>query len=63
MERVEVFRGHTFVLRTNQVGPERWSCDVFGRESPEAERFLLEEFGDSELEAIAMALNEVHYHH
>jgi hypothetical protein len=62
MERVEILGGHTFVLRTHQLGPEHWSCDVFGRESPNAERFMLEEFGDSELEAIAMALSEAHYH-
>jgi len=63
MERVEVLEGMTFVLRTNQLGPERWSCDVFDRESQDAEQFVLAEFGDSELEAIAMALSEVHYHH
>ncbi len=65
MERVEIFRGMTFMLRTHQLGPERWSCDVFGRESADTGQFVLEleDFGDSELEAIAMALSEVHYHH
>ena len=63
MERVEVLKGMTFVLRTNQLGPERWSCDVFDRQSQDTEQFVLAEFGDSELEAIAMALSEVHYQH
>jgi hypothetical protein len=62
MERVEMVAGSTFVLRTRQVGPERWCCDVYSREVQEqTDRFLLEDFGDSELEAIAMALSEVHH--
>jgi len=63
MERVEDCGGQTFVLKTSQLGPKRWSCDVFGRESLNAERFLLQDFGDSELEAIAMALSEAHQYH
>jgi hypothetical protein len=63
MERVEVFAGKSFVLRTQQLGPERWSCDVFGRGEQASEQFLLEQFGDSELEAIAMALDDVHQRH
>ncbi len=63
MERVEAFAGRTFVLRTHQLGPQQWSCDVFGRETQDAEQFLLVQFGESELEAFAMAISEVHYGH
>ena len=59
MERVENIGSSTFVLRTRQLAPNHWSCDVFARDGREkAERFLLEHFGESELEAIAMALSE-----
>ena len=63
MERTEVFGGSTFLLKTHRLGPERWSCDVFTRDRANAERFMLQEFGESELEAIAMALSEVHQLH
>ncbi len=60
MERVEVVGTTTFVLRTHQLGPHSWDCDVFERDSgrAEAEIFLLREFGESELEAVAMALSD-----
>ena len=63
MERIESFGNTTFVLKTHQLGPERWSCDVFGRMSSDSDRFLFQEFGESELEAIAMALSEAHQYH
>jgi hypothetical protein len=63
MERVEVVGSHTFVLRTRQVGPACWCCDVYEKRVDEdgAEEFLLEEFGESELEAFAMALSDAGY--
>ncbi len=63
MERMEVFGGKTFVLRTHQLGPQQWSCDVFGRETQNVEQFVLQQFGESELEAFAMAASEVHHGH
>ncbi len=58
MERVEVVGANTFVLRTQQLGPNSWSCDVFRRRPEEGdETFLLKDFGESELEAFAMALS------
>ena len=60
MERVEVVAGHTFVMRTRQLGPSVWCCDVFERAAlGEIELFLYENFGESELEAYAMAISEV----
>ncbi len=60
MERVEVVGTTTFVLRTQQLGPHSWCCDIFERDAghAEAEVFVLKEFGESELEAVAMALSD-----
>ena len=60
MERVEVVGTTTFVLRTYQLGAHSWSCDIFERDvaRAEAEVFVLKEFGESELEAVAMALSD-----
>jgi hypothetical protein len=69
MERVEVVGCNIFVLRTKQLGPNSWCCDLFERyENPEGEEsFLFEEFGESEIETIAMALSDAqepqHQHH
>jgi len=61
MERVEVVGGSTFVLRTRQLGPNCWCCDVYERiESQSIETFAFEDFGESEIEAIAMALHDAH---
>ncbi|HUO05472.1 MAG TPA: hypothetical protein VMU16_09775 [Candidatus Binataceae bacterium] len=62
MERVEVVCGNVFVLRTKQLGPNCWCCDLYERDeiSAENELFLLEDFGESENEAIAMALSDAH---
>lgn len=59
MERVEVVGSNTFVFRTQQLGPNSWSCEVFRRRPEESEEtFLLKGFGESELEAFAMALSD-----
>jgi hypothetical protein len=60
MERVEVVGNHVFVLRTRQVGPQCWCCELYEkREGADGgEAFLFEEFGESELEAFAMALSD-----
>jgi hypothetical protein len=70
MERVEVVGGNTFVVRTRQLGPTCWCCDLYECVSDDGiEAFVLEDFGESEIEAIAMALsdahetNHVHHHH
>jgi hypothetical protein len=62
MERVEVVGGEVFVLRTRQLGPTCWCCDLYERceDHGGTEEFLFEDFGESELEAIAMALNDAH---
>jgi len=62
MERVEVVAGNIFVLRTKKLGPNTWCCDLYERcESAQgSESFLLEDFGESEIEAIAMALSDAH---
>ena len=31
MERVEVVGGNVFVIRTRQVGPDWWCCDLYER--------------------------------
>jgi len=61
MERVETVGSNTFVLRTRQLGPGCWCCDVYELRQPAepTEAFLLEGFGESELEAFAMALSDV----
>jgi hypothetical protein len=64
MERVEVVGSHTFVLRTRQLGPTCWCCGVFERRhgvGGGADEFLFEDFGESELEALAMALTDAEY--
>jgi hypothetical protein len=64
MERVEVVGRSTFVLRTRQLGPNTWCCDMYERHAGEApESFVLEDFGESEIEAIAMALTDAHEPH
>lgn len=61
MERVEVVGSSTFVLRTRQLGPHCWCCDVYERhEENSSELFVFEDFGESEIEAIAMALHDAH---
>jgi hypothetical protein len=65
MERVEVVGGNVFVVRTRQLSPTCWCCDLYERVEEEAgveviEAFVLEEFGESEMEAIAMALSDAH---
>jgi hypothetical protein len=61
MERVEVIGRNTFVLRTKQLGPHSWCCDVYERQENESfELFVFEDFGESEIEAIAMALHDAH---
>jgi hypothetical protein len=62
MERVEIVGGNVFVMRTTQLGPHSWSCDLYERdESPEgSDSFLFKEFGESEIETIAMALSDAH---
>jgi hypothetical protein len=62
MERVEVVGREVFVLRTRQLGPNCWCCDLYERCEVHggAEEFLFEDFGESETEAIAMALHDAH---
>ncbi len=61
MERVEMVGSNTYVLRTRQLGPNCWCCDVYERlASKDAEAFVFEDFGESEIEAIAMALSDAH---
>jgi hypothetical protein len=62
MERVELMGANTFVLRTRQLGADSWCCDVYERPAANGteENFLLEGFGESELEAVAMALSDAH---
>ncbi len=67
MERVENLGANTFVLRTRQLGPNCWCCDLWERhsESDVDETFVLEDWGESEIEAVAMALsdaNEIEHH-
>lgn len=62
MERVELMGTNTFVVRTRQLGPNSWCCDVYERRAANdaEETFVLQEFGESELEAMAMALSDAH---
>ena len=61
MERVEMVGSNTYVLRTRQLGPTTWCCDVYQRlETRSVESFVFEDFGESEMEAIAMALTDAH---
>ena len=62
MERVEVLGLNTFVLRTRQLGPNCWCCDVWERKLEAEGTFVLEDFGESELEAVAMALSGAYGH-
>jgi hypothetical protein len=72
MDRVEAIGSDTMVLRTRQLGPNSWCCDVYERHpsNPE-ESFVFEDFGETESEAIEMALYDAHepiqhlnhYHH
>jgi hypothetical protein len=59
MERVEVVGANTFVLLTKQLGPNCWCCDMYERHGT-ADSFVLEDFGESEIEAIAMAMTDAH---
>ncbi len=67
MERVELVSGSTYVLRTRQLGPASWCCDVYERFESAGESFVFEDFGESEIEAFAMALSDAfepnHLHH
>ncbi len=61
MERLEVVGQSTFVLRTRQLGAHVWCCDMYERhEDEQPDSFVLEDFGETELEAIAMALTDAH---
>lgn len=62
MERVEVVGGNVFVIRTRQLSPDWWCCDLYERVETDAavEAFVLEDFGQSEIEAIGMALSDAH---
>ena len=65
MERVEMVGTSLFVLRTRQLSESCWCCDVWKKHPDHApdeseEVFLLEDFGESELEALAMALSDAH---
>ncbi len=62
MERVEVVGGNVFVIRTRQLGPDCWCCDLYERVETDSsvEAFVLEDFGHSEIEAIGMALSDAH---
>jgi len=62
MERVEVVGGNVFVIRTRQLSPDWWCCDLYERVETEAgvAAFVLEDFGQSEIEAIGMALSDAH---
>jgi hypothetical protein len=61
MERVEVVGSNTFVLHTRQLGPNCWCCDMYERhDNAQADSFVLEDFGESEIEAIAMAMTDAH---
>ena len=67
MERVEMVGANLFVLRTRQLSATCWCCDVWEKHPDHApheleETFLLEDFGESELEAVAMALSDAHVH-
>lgn len=64
MERVELISGSVLVLRTRQLGPGSWCCDVYERlEAGNTEEFVFEDFGESETEAIQMALHDAHETH
>ena len=44
MERVEMVGGSIFVLKTRQVGPSCWCCDVYERiDNVAAESFMFED--------------------
>lgn len=59
MERVEVVAGVQLMVRTRQLGPHCWCCDVLEpADTAHPEVFILEHYGESEMEAVAMALTE-----
>jgi hypothetical protein len=61
MERVELVGGSVYVLRTRQLGPASWCCDVYERfETEQSESLVFEDFGESEIEAFAMAMGDAH---
>lgn len=62
MERVEVVGDEVFILRTRQLGPQCWCCDLYERFDRDGgfEEFIFEDFGESEMEAIAMVLHDAH---
>ena len=61
MERVEVLGANTFVLLTKQLGPNCWCCDMYEHhDNTQDDSFVLEDFGESEIEAIAMAMSDAH---
>ena len=60
MERMEHVGHQSVFLKTRQLGPNSWVCDVFEcMDGIHPQALLLEQFGESELEAFAMALTEV----
>jgi hypothetical protein len=66
MERVEMVGANVFVLRTRQVGATCWCCGVWERHAEQVadqpqDIFVLEDFGENELEAIAMALSDAYH--
>ena len=61
MERVEVVGSEVLILQTRQLGPECWCCGVYERHhSDPGVDFVFEDFGATEMEAIAMALHDAH---
>ena len=64
MERVETIGFDSYLLRTRQVGPNSWCCDVYERLAFNTEDFFVVDefafqvFGESETESVATALHE-----
>jgi hypothetical protein len=62
MERLEVIGEHSVLVQTRQLGPNSWVCDLFRcADGVHPEGLLLEHYGESELEAVSMALTEAHH--
>ena len=66
MERVEMVGTSVYVLRTRRLSENCWCCDVWTKHPEHApaeadETFMFEDFGESELEAFAMALSDAHH--
>ncbi len=60
MERMETVGCHDVFVKTRQLGPNSWVCDIFECcDGVHPDELLLEQFGESELEAMAMALTEI----